>query len=92
MYYVYAYHILLGVANVTLLKLLLQANDPLKDTDDVPVVTVPRSDDQTSDGVNQNTNNPTVSYITTYVASAGIMLCVATCNELLCLIILDPIC
>ena len=70
MYYLYAYHILLGVANVTLLKLLLQANDPLKDTDDVPhsdvpVVTVPRSDDQTSDGVNQNTNNPTVSYIAT---------------------------
>ena len=66
----YTYHILLGVANVKLLKLLLQAGDPQKDTDDVPhsnvpVVTVPRGDDQTSDGANQNTNNPTVSYITT---------------------------
>ena len=66
----YTYHILLGVANVTLLKLLSQVDDPQKDTDDVPhsdvpVVTVPRGDDQTSDGVNQNTNNPTVSYITT---------------------------
>ena len=29
------------------------------------VVTVPRSDDQTSDGTNQNTNNPTVSCIIT---------------------------
>ena len=56
---------------VTLLKLLLQADDPQKDTDGVlphsvvPVVTAPHNNDQTSDGVNQNTNNPTVSYIIT---------------------------
>ena len=53
-----------------MLKLLSQVDDPQKDTDDVPhsdvpAVTVPHGDDQTCDGVNQNTNNPTVSYITT---------------------------
>ena len=64
----YAYNILLR-CNITLLK-LLQVDDLQKDTDDVPhsnvpVVIAPHNNDQTSDGVNQNTNNPTVSYITT---------------------------
>ena len=60
--------------NITLLN-LLQADDSLKDTDDVPysdvvhndvpVVTAPHNNYHTSDGVNQSTNAPTVSYITT---------------------------
>ena len=58
-----------------MLRTLLQADDSLKDTDDVPysdvvrsdvpVVTAPHNSYQTSDGVNQSTNAPTVSYITT---------------------------
>ena len=60
--------------NITLLN-LLQADDSLKDTDDVPYSDVVRSDEpvvtarhnnyRTSDGVNQSTNAPTVRYITT---------------------------
>ena len=73
-----------------MLLILFQADDSQKDTDDVahtdePVVTAPHNNDQTSDGVNQSTNAPTVSYITaysSYVATAGIMLCAATGSQL----------
>ena len=50
---------------------LLQVDDLQKSTDDVPhiidvpVVTVPRVDDQTNNDANQNANNPTVSYMAT---------------------------
>ena len=67
---------------------MLQGDDLQNNTDDVPqsdtvhndipVVTVPHNNDQTSVGVNQSTNAPTVSYIT------GIMLCAASyINELI---------
>ena len=40
---------------------IIMVDDPQKDTDDVPFVTAPHNNDQTSDGVNQNVNNPTVA-------------------------------
>ena len=65
------------VDQLYILLTLSQVDDPQKDTDDVPhsdvpIVTVPRGDDQTSDGTNQNKADPkvcTYAYICNYVCT-----------------------
>ena len=68
---------------------LSQVDDPQKDTDDVPhsdvpVVTVPRVDDQTSDGANQNKTDPKVCmYVCMYsmwmYVTMHVCVCVCVC-------------
>ena len=64
-----------SVDQLYILLTLSQVDDPQKGTDDVPhgevpVVIVPRGDDQTSDGTNQNKIDPRVrmyTYVCMYV-------------------------